>query len=402
MLTEKQIRALKSREKDYVVSDGRNARGEGVLILKVRPNATKEFYFQRHVGGKKRLSKLGVWPSLSLVEARDKCREQRAVLVTAGTLQDLLDGYVGKLRAEGAASMEDVRWSFKHYITEPFPNLANRSASLVGPSDVRDIIAKMIGDGVTTYCNRLRAQLHAAFQMGLEQEYNPRRYQDADLKYGLVSNPVASVPVQSDWERPGDRALTVDELATLWQLLPEHLTLVTSELIKFLIASGGQRPQQLLAVERKQYYKDHLLIRNNKGADGERTLHAVPYNKLMRNCLRTLEEIDDSSAYPFVGKSEGKSLHANSLSRAITKLHERHAAKFEAPFTLRDLRRTCKTLMGVAGLSKEIRDRIQGHAFNDVASKHYDRYDYLKEKKRGLERWSVWLQKNVISVRKPD
>lgn len=396
MLTEKQIRALKAREKDYVVSDGRSARGEGVLILKVRPNATKEFYFQRHVDGKKRLSKVGVWPSLTLTEARDKCREQRAVLVTAGTLQELLDGYVNKLRGEGAASVEDVKWSFKHYITEPFPNLVCRSASLIGPGDVRDIIAKMIGDGVTTYCNRLRAQLHAAFQMGLEQEYNPRRYQDVDLKYGLVSNPVASVPVQSDWERPGDRALTVDELATLWQLLPEHLTLVTSELIKFLIASGGQRPQQLLAVERKQYYKDHLLIRNNKGPDGERTLHAVPYNKLMRNCLRTLSEIDASSAFPFVGKSEGKSLHANSLSRAITKLYERHTDKFEAPFTLRDLRRTCKTLMGVAGLSKELRDRIQGHAFSDVASKHYDRYDYFKEKKSGLNRWSVWLEKNVI------
>jgi len=97
VLTEKQIRALKSREKDYVVSDGRSARGEGVLILKVRPNATKDFHFQRHVEGKKRLTKVGVWPSLSLTEARDKCREQRKTLVTAGTLQDQLGGYVNKL-----------------------------------------------------------------------------------------------------------------------------------------------------------------------------------------------------------------------------------------------------------------------------------------------------------------
>lgn len=48
-------------------------------------------------------------------------------------------------------------------------------------------------------------------------------------------------------------------------------------------------------------------------------------------------------------------------------------------FTARDLRRTCKTLMGEAGISKEIRDRIQNHALNDVSSKHYDRYDYLPE-----------------------
>ncbi|MNE78242.1 hypothetical protein D3C76_1745470 [compost metagenome] len=68
-----------------------------------------------------------------------------------------------------------------------------------------------------------------------------------------------------------------------------------------------------MAVERKQYYKEHHLIRSNKDADGECTLHAVLYNKLMRSCLCTLDEIDESSANPYVGTPEGKSLHTNSL-----------------------------------------------------------------------------------------
>lgn len=53
---------------------------------------------------------------------------------------------------------------------------------------------------------------------------------------------MASIPVQEDWEQPGDRALTEKELQALWHLLPEKLSLTTSELLKFLIASGGQRP----------------------------------------------------------------------------------------------------------------------------------------------------------------
>jgi hypothetical protein len=48
------------------------------------------------------------------------------------------------------------------------------------------------------------------------------------------------------------------------------------------------------------------------------------------------------------------------------------------------LRRTAKTIMGRLGVSKEIRDRLQNHAATDVSSKHYDRYDYLAEKKQGL------------------
>jgi integrase len=38
--------------------------------------------------------------------------------------------------------------------------------------------------------------------------------------------------------------------------------------------------------------------------------------------------------------------------------------------TNRDLRRTWKTLAGQAGISKEIRDRIQNHALHDVSSKN--------------------------------
>ncbi|MEY9333134.1 integrase [Pseudomonas protegens] len=401
MLTEKQIKAMKPAEKEYTVSDGRSARGEGVLMLRVRPNGTKEFYFQRRVNGTKSKSKLGTWPALGLAAARDLCRVEKEAVVSPASFQDLLDSYVAKLQGEGAASADDVKWSFNRYVSQPFPNLVKKPVSLIGPGEIRDIIAKMIADGVTTYCNRLRSQLHAAFQVGLEQEFNPRSYQKDDLKFGIKSNPVASVPVQADWEQPGDRALSTNELAYLWQVLPEQLSVVTAELIKFLIASGGQRPEQLLATERRHYLKDHLIIRNKKGrgAEGERSLHVVPYNKLMRQSLKVMDEINETSAYPFEGKVVGTSLHTNSLSRAVTKLCSRHADKFNGPFTLRDLRRTCKTLMGVAKLSKELRDRIQGHAFGDVSSKHYDRYDYFDEKKNGLQKWATWLEKNVITAK---
>jgi len=40
---------------------------------------------------------------------------------------------------------------------------------------------------------------------------------------------------------------------------------------------------------------------------------------------------------------------------------------------------------------KEIRDRIQNHALTDVADKHYDRYDYLDEKRKGLNDWEKEL-----------
>ena len=366
-------------------------------MLRVRPNGTKEFYFQRRQGDRKIKQKLGNWPAMTLTQARDKCREQKEVAIEPGTFQDLLDTYVAKLKAEGASTTGHVEWSFRHYVLEPCSHLAKRPAALITPGDIRDVISKMIAGGLTTVCNRVRSRLHAAFQHALQEEFNPRNFHDKGVKFGLQSNPVASIPVQEDWEAPGERNLSVAELGILWHLLPEKLTVTTAELLKFLIATGGQRPEQLLRSDRTLYERDHMMIRNPKAGNGERGMHVVPLNSLARCCLLEMDAISQESVYPFQGKKPGQALQAQSLSRAVTALYGRHAKQFNGPFTMRDIRRTCTTLMGAAGVDKPLRDRIQGRAFNDVGSKHYDRYDYFKEKKAALNRWAKWLQMNVIT-----
>lgn len=61
--------------------------------------------------------------------------------------------------------------------------------------------------------------------------------------------------------------------------------------------------------------------------------------------------------------------------------------------------------MGGIGVSEELSDRIQNHALQDVSSKHYDRYDYLPEKRKALGSWEdrvnnyQWQQENnVVSL----
>jgi integrase len=64
------------------------------------------------------------------------------------------------------------------------------------------------------------------------------------------------------------------------------------------------------------------------------------------------------------------------------------------PFaTNRDLRRTFKTLAGKAGISKEIRDRLQNHALQDVSSKSYDRWSYMPEKRAAMKKWDAYIRK---------
>src|SRR5262245_1592530 len=51
-----------------------------------------------------------------------------------------------------------------------------------------------------------------------------------------------------------------------------------------------------------------------------------------------------------------------------------------------------QTLAGKAGVSKEIRDRIQNHALQDVSSKSYDRWTYMPEKRAAMAKWDRFVQ----------
>jgi len=63
-----------------------------------------------------------------------------------------------------------------------------------------------------------------------------------------------------------------------------------------------------------------------------------------------------------------------------------------SPFIPRDARRAFKTLAGDAGLSKDMRDKLQNHARKfDISSRHYDRYDYLFERRAAMAKWAAYL-----------
>jgi hypothetical protein len=50
-------------------------------------------------------------------------------------------------------------------------------------------------------------------------------------------------------------------------------------------------------------------------------------------------------------------------------------------------------LTGKAGIKKDIRDRLQNHALQDVSSLHYDMYDYLAEKRSAMIVWNDYFKK---------
>jgi integrase len=262
------------------------------------------------------------------------------------------------------------------------------------------VLSRMIDKGVTTHTNRVRSYLHAAFSHGLKQDNNPRRYSKEAVKFNLKYNPVTFVPKQADFERVGEHVITEEEIKIIWDELPE-ISLITSWAVK-LAFTTGQRSGEILRLRWDDIDFNDQLMTIPASVSKNKTNHIVPQDGLSWDVIEDMKKVTGDYEYLFpatnnAGFIKDKHVSSTTISKVIREYCTDHEKVKK--FLARDIRRTVKTLMGKAGIDKGIRDRIQNHSLQDVSSKHYDRYDYLPEKRQALKVWNDYLDL-IISPKK--
>ncbi|WP_282065079.1 tyrosine-type recombinase/integrase [Vibrio rotiferianus] len=419
MLTVSTIRGLKPKDKPYYEWDTNSQRGRGKLGVQVTPKGSKRFVFRYFVEGKAKFIPLGQFPELTLNDARSKQKELGELLIQGvdpkeqlestrkakeqekreearkGSVKQLFDAYVSQMQKDGKRTHKAVLASLEKEVYPIIPPATK--AKDVTTHDLMLVLAAMIKRGAKTQSNRVRSYLMAAFNYGLKHDNDPANFID-EAKFGLVMNPVAAIPKQKDAERVGEHYLKLGEVMTLIDdLNNEYQRFKMGESIRNLILlclfTGGQRPYELAASkwEAIDWQQKTLLI--TPDISKNKRPHIIPLTDSALVVLKK-QQFNNESAFIFPHRfNTGEHIRLDSLSQGIARYRE--FTPEIKPFTPRDLRRTCKTLMGEVGISKSLRDRLQNHALNDVSSKHYDRYEYLPEKRRALE---VWEQKLTLQT----
>jgi integrase len=374
---------------------------------------------------------LGSYPAVSLADARQKAIDARKLIGqhkdpieegkqiqdvldanAKGTFGRLLDLYVSYLRAEKRISADNVEKVLNRYVTDDMRDL---SASHVSRHTVMDLMesvtanAKERGRTGKRAADLLRSYISSAYEFAVKATTSAAWRRQADAFKTLDSNPARIVGKYQSQVVTGERHLSSEEVATLWNRIgTEALSLPFALYLKLSLALGGQRVQELLHAEwsefdtREKVWAIPMARRKIRSKAKHREPHLVPLTDLSLNLLEQLRKLSGDSKYLFPGnakkKSEDKPRGPDALNQAIKRFCIPYGKSKREPFKLftgRDMRRTWKSLAGQVGLSKEIRDRIQGHAFSDVASQHYDRYDYWPEKRAAMEKWCRWLERLV-------
>lgn len=238
----------------------------------------------------------------------------------------------------------------------------------------------------------MRSFLVAAFNYAATAAYDPRRSEGA-AAFGILSNPALLTHRVPQFERAGERVLSAVELAAYLRNIGQVKNVVTRELLRVGLLLGGQRIAQLARLQDSDVTRESGIIRlrDSKGRDGVARDHLLPLTVRVQQILESMPRIQGDSGLFFT--TDGRSsLRPETVSKAVADysawLKENEKV---APFSARDIRRTCETRLAELGVSKDIRAQLLSHGISGVQAKHYDRYSYLAEKSEALAQWEAYL-----------
>ncbi len=422
-LTDARIRATKATGNDLWLTDDMHVRGAGRLVLRVKLGGSKLFYY-RYTGtdGKRAHYAIGPYKSdgdglasFTLDQARTRCAElvkirtdqgdvhgyleaekrerarqrreqaeaetQAALRAQSESFGRLLEFYIEHLKRAGKYSADEVRRTLRLHVLDlpEWQELMAKRAADIRPQDIRVIVRRMTDAGIRRQADKIRSYLRAAFSLGAEHAET----------FCVEQNPVAAIKRVRGANQKGDRVLSADELRAFWQEL-ESASPMVRDTLRLTIVLGGQRFAQLLRIRAQDVDLDArtVLLFDPKGMRESPREHLLPLTETAASLLARALAINGSA--PFVLSTDGRTpIHPSTLSALVHTLALRMVEKGSARAMFRggDLRRTCETMHAALAISKDLRAQLQSHGLGGVQAAHYDRHDYLSEKRAALETW---------------
>jgi len=197
-LTNLKCQNAKPKDKKYKIFDGRG------LFIEIRPNGAKYWRMKYNYLGKEKLMALGVYPEVSLSDARDKCIAARKKLDQnidpMAAKQELKR--LAKQNADNSFEVIARQWhdNFKHKWSERhsntvlrrlehdvFPEIGSMPIAEIKPAHLIDVLKKVQKRGAYEPAHRLRQYCSQVFRYAIIHEIaqiNPA------AEVGMVLKPV--------------------------------------------------------------------------------------------------------------------------------------------------------------------------------------------------------------------
>jgi integrase len=358
--------------------------GNGLTLAEARNEV--EALKRRYVQGDKTLRESRQDEAAAKRAAREAAKREAAALAARGTLGALLELYADHLEAQRKASAARVRSSLHRHVRDANPKIWDRPAVEAVAGDGVDLIGDVLNSGKPREAAKLRSYLRAAFALAV-RSHTDARASSSLRALGIRSNPFAELATVDAGQGTRERALSTSELRAYWEALAT-VPAPYGALLRLHLLTGGQRVEQLSRATRADLDRERmtLTLLDTKGRRKQPRRHVVP---LLPEAMQAVEELSARSLGPHLFSATGGATPARyhvlqvALRKVADDLHR--TGLVESPFTIGDLRRTVETRLAAAGVSSDVRAQVQSHGLGGVQARHYDRHDYMHEKRAALE-----------------
>jgi hypothetical protein len=313
--------------------------------------------------------------------AADEATQARA----RATLGVLLEAYVANLRKSGRSSADAVLGCLHRHVRDALPHLWEKPAADATTDDLMDALARLADADKLREASKLRSYLRAAYAAGIRARHDARAVRALRV-LRLTRNPAADLATIEGGTQARERALSVTELRHYWRRIAA-MPGADGALLRFHLLTGCQRVEQLARLEDADVAGERIRIRDTKGRRTRARIHDVPLTPEAADALEAMQGgVHGPYAFTVTQGLQGAGYGVvQNRVRAVAEAMD-EAGELEAgTFTPGDLRRTVETRLAAAGVSLEIRAQLQSHGLGGVQAKHYDRHDYLPEKRAALE-----------------
>lgn len=379
-LTDIKVKSAKPTDKAYKLTDG------GGMYLLVKPNGSKYWRLKYRFVGKEKMLSIGVYPDVSLADARQKRDEARKVLAAGGDPGEVkkADKLAQKLSTENTFEaiarewhkQKADRWSLRYrdeiidtFEKDIFPYLGRRPIAEIKPMELLETLRRLEKRGALEKMRKVRQRCGEVFRYAIvtgRAEYNPA----PDLATALATPKKTHFPF-----------LTAEELPYFIKDLAGYTGSVITKTATKIIMQTGVRTQELRFARWEDIDFDKRLWEIPPEVMKMKRPHIVPLSEQVVELFQSLKPITGMYPLVFIGRNDRtKPISKESVNQVIELLG------YKGRLTGHGFRHTMSTILHEQGFNSAWIETQLAHVDKNAIRGTYNHAHYL-EGRREMMQW---------------
>jgi len=384
-LTEIAIRKAKPRIKQYKLGDS------GGLYLLIKPDGAKYWRAKYRHGGKEKLLSFGVYPPVTLAEARAE-RDKAKVLLKQGLdpiasrkrrrrEMEIATANTFEVVARDWVQRQQHQWVSDHtarvlesLVANVFGDLGSRPIKDITPPDLLATLRKIENRGALETAQRVLQRCSAVFRYAIASGI-------------CVTNPAADLHGAVKSPKSGNYA------ALGAADLPEYLTKLagydgrpeTRHALRLLLLTFV-RTRELRGAEWTEINVDAAEWRVPPERMKMGVEHIVPLSRQTMATIEALRPITGHSRFLFPNMANPETCMSNN-----TMLYAIYRMGYHSRATGHGFRTTASTILNEQGFPADAIERQLAHGERNKVRAAYNKAEYLPARRRMMQAWADYL-----------